>query len=78
MASNDIDVTVQHEIRVAGIAVVRPGDVLIVGLSRDGLTQEQARYYHETIKNRLPGIGDVIVVGGVTALAAYRPDGAGE
>lgn len=77
MATSEIDVSVQHDIQVTGVAVVRPGDVLIVGLSREILTAEQARHYHETIKGRLPGVADVIVIGGVTALAAYRPDDAG-
>lgn len=70
MAQDDAKVTLAIE----GITVVRPGDTLVVALEQKWLTKEQADQYKATLRARLPGLADVVVLGGVTALATYRPD----
>jgi hypothetical protein len=53
--------------------VVRPGDTLIV--CRDGrLDRSQADELKQRIKERLPGLRDVVILTETTALAAYRPE----
>lgn len=57
-----------------GALIVQSGDVLVIGLARDGLSLADADRYRDEVKRRLPGIGEVVVLAGVNALAAYRPD----
>ena len=53
--------------------VVRPGDTLIVGLSRSNLQSGQLQHLREQLEERLPGV-ETLVVGDVAQFAVYRPD----
>lgn len=61
-------------VEIEGITVIRPGDTLVVGLKRDCLPLDQAEAYKQRLRERMPGLADVVIIGGVTALATYRPD----
>ncbi|MFC3986801.1 hypothetical protein [Streptosporangium jomthongense] len=61
---------------VADALVVRPGDTLLLRLASN-VTASQLEAFRErlvpALEARLPGV-EVIMVGGVEQMAAYRPD----
>jgi hypothetical protein len=57
----------------AHVAVVRPGDVLIVGLT-DGLFGEDLERFHTDLTANLPEGIKAVVIEGCTQLAVVRPD----
>jgi len=59
---------------VAGL-VIRPGDTLIVATGQSPMSREVVERFRAYAKENLPGIADCVVIGGVVALAAYRPVG---
>jgi hypothetical protein len=64
------DPGVLETLRSMSAGVIRPGDILIVGAG-DRLTMQQAHDLRETLLVKLPGIGDVVVLGG-TVEGIYR------
>jgi hypothetical protein len=54
----------------AEMAVIRPGDTLIVRVSRD-VTAEAAADYRAKLEDRLPGV-DILVLA-ADGIAVYRP-----
>jgi hypothetical protein len=71
MASADLNVASKVELET--LAIVRPGDTLVVAYPRQ-LSVEQADTIKARIKDRLPGVEVVIIH--ANQLAVYRPDGA--
>lgn len=71
MASADLNVTSKVELET--LAIVRPGDTLVVAHPVQ-LTEQQADIIKHRIKNRLRGVEVVILH--ANQLAVYRPDGA--
>ena len=59
---------------VADVLVVRPDDVLIVGLSVERLSAEEADHIRKELLARLPGLRDVVLITQVSSLAAYRTE----
>ncbi|HEX8347388.1 MAG TPA: hypothetical protein VF657_22010 [Actinoplanes sp.] len=55
--------------------VVRPGDVLVVGL-RDDISAAAADELRARLLKRLPGLGGIAFITQVTALATYRTENA--
>ena len=53
--------------------IVRPGDTLIVAIDGDLLSEADAAEIKARIRERIPGLADVVIVASATALAAYRP-----
>jgi hypothetical protein len=56
--------------------VVRPGDTLVV-CAQAGLTNEQAEVIRSALLDEIPGLANVVVAGGITSVAAYRPSAEG-
>ena len=54
--------------------IIKPGDILIVGVDRPVLTQEQAVRIKEMWREKLPGLKDVLIMVGVPTLAVYREE----
>jgi hypothetical protein len=57
---------------VTAALVIRPGDVLVVTMSVDLLSAEQAAQIRGQLISRLPGLADVVIVTHASALAVYR------
>lgn len=56
-----------------GSVVVRPGDRLVIGVSRT-LTQADAHEIKRQAAERLPGV-DAVIISDCSGLAVYRDDG---
>lgn len=54
--------------------ILKPGDVLVVGISREHVSTQDLQRYRTHLMECVPGLADVIVLAGCTALAAYRPE----
>lgn len=74
MATMPTDITVSGTVDVAGgnVAIVRPGDRLLVAFRERGTDQEMERIKVQ-LQRRLPDV-DVAVVTGVQALAVMPAD----
>lgn len=59
-------------IHVTGL-VVKPGDTLILS-SAEPINDRQAYELARRVKEGIPGLGRVVVVDRVAAMAAYRPE----
>jgi hypothetical protein len=59
---------------ITSALVIRPGDVLLVGLAAERLTNEQADMFKREIKAKLPDLADVVLITQVSVLASYRPE----
>jgi hypothetical protein len=53
--------------------IVRPGDVLIVGV-QGGYSAPQLDAMGQSIKRNLPGLANVLLLGGVQGMAVYRAE----
>jgi hypothetical protein len=62
----------EHLAPITGL-VVRPGDVLILTTAAP-VTTEQFESIRQQALQRLPGLGDVVIISNVTAVAAFRPE----
>lgn len=60
------------ELLVTEAAFVQPGDVLILRIEAR-LTMAQAERIKEALLAKMPGLADVVTIGGVDQLAVYRP-----
>lgn len=54
--------------------IIRPGDTLIIATTGDYLSRADVDRITAAIKERIPGLADVIIILQASALAAYRPD----
>lgn len=71
-ATHDLEMELEMQLR--NIAVVRPGDTLIIGLHHSVTGTEWLDRVREQFAEALPGV-KVVFVGNVTALAVFEPDG---
>ena len=69
VAAKSVDLTMSIE----GLAIVRPGDTLVVAL-KGALDRRLADEYIARIKEACPGLADVLLIPGSVAVAAYRPE----
>jgi hypothetical protein len=53
--------------------IVRPGDVLLV-MAPGEQTKETVTAIRAGLMELLPGLAGVVVLGGITGVAAYRPN----
>jgi hypothetical protein len=53
--------------------IIRPGDTLVVAMPGADLTPAQLARLKTEAKAALPGV-EVLIIGGATALATYRPE----
>ena len=53
--------------------VVRPGDVLLLG-GPATINQEQMEFVRDTLRERLPQLADVLILGGLTIQGVFRDD----
>ncbi len=53
--------------------VLRPGDVLLLGAPA-AITLQQMEMVREHLRERLPKLADVIILGGLTVQAVFRDD----
>lgn len=60
-------------IAIDGGLVVRPGDVVLVEAD-ERITAEDAQHLVDRLLARLPGVRDVVVLGGCRVRAVYRPE----
>ena len=60
---------------IAATAVVRPGDVLLVAVP-NGTTLEIAERLRDGLMAELPGLAGVMILSGISDVAAYRADDA--
>ncbi|MFE5258249.1 hypothetical protein [Streptomyces coelicoflavus] len=56
----------------ADLAVIRPGDTVLVRVPSD-IPAEQIRRIVDQLKERLPDVADVLVLAGADGIAVYRP-----
>lgn len=70
MAAAGMTLPVEVELSVL---TVRPGDILVVRYSR-AVSADEAERTKAQLKERLPGIRDVVVITAADGLAVYRPD----
>ena len=63
----------QPNVAVVQGLVVRPGDVLIVAFAnRRVISRDEADMYKNALKERLPGLADVLLLADISTLAVYR------
>jgi hypothetical protein len=68
MAETTLNVETKFQLET--LALVRPGDTLVVAVNRR-LTMEDANAYTDALRERLPGVEIVVV--DACQLAVYRP-----
>lgn len=75
-AADDEDAETFHAVTVEVVpgCIIRPGDVLVL-TAGERITQEAAHQIKAEIFRRLPGIADVVVLGGVYVSGVYREGG---
>lgn len=67
------NISPDFELNVTEGQVYRPGDMLIITYPRS-VTAESASMIRSRIKEILPGIGDVLILGHGAAISGYRPE----
>lgn len=62
------------DVALTGFAMARPGDTLILTFHK-AFTKEAGDSARAMLMAQMTGLADVVIVGGSTGLAVYRPDG---